>query len=502
MAELAFIRELSYYNFLYIIPKLIFSLLTYFFIHLDGFVSLSYGEPEFTEDIKLESESVIESNAEIQATKFVYVVPINEAINQPNLFVLRRGLKEAIRKNADMVLLDMDTPGGRMDICLEMMEMLDYFEGETATFVNTDAISAGAFIASACDKIYFSPRGKMGAAAVIQGTGEDVPETARMKLESYLLANIRVLSEGYRYRTDVIRAMFDSEYELTIEGELIKPAGELLTLTAKQAVEKYGDPAVTLLGDGISETIESLLEIEYGAGGYRLERYEITYSEEWAKWLANITPILLGVGMLLLFIEFKTPGFGFFGIGGIVLLGLFFISQNIAGLAGNELIIFFILGLLCFCIEIFVLPGFFVFGLLGLTLIIGSLLFAMADFWPGQDTSISFELLQLPLINLLSALGIAIIGALIFARLFKGSFIERSIVLSNALKSNFTEEGEVMSFQKDLIGKNGITITRLNPSGLIEIDGKQYEAHAEINYIEKGKSVLVCSMDNFKINVK
>ena len=206
--------------------------------------------------------------------------------------------------------------------------------------------------------------------------------------------------------------------------------------------------------------------------------------------------------MLLLFIEFKTPGFGFFGIGGIVLLGLFFISQNIAGLAGNELILFFILGLLFFCIEIFVLPGFFVFGLLGLTLIIGSLLFAMADFWPGQDTSISFELLQIPLINLLSALGIAIIGALIFARLFKGSFIERSIVLSNALKPNLTEEGEVMSFQKDLIGKNGITITRLNPSGLIEIDGKQYEAHAEINYIEKGKSVLVCSMDNFKINVK
>ena len=502
MAELAFVEELFHTLYMITVFKFSFVSLIYFFIYLVGFVGLAYGETEFAKDIKQESESVIASNAEIEATKFVYVVPISEAINQPNLFVLRRGLKEAIRKKADMVLLDMDTPGGRLDICLEMMEMLDYFEGETATFVNTDAISAGAFIASACDKIYFSPKGKMGAAAVIQGTGEDVPETARMKIESYLLANIRVLSEGYRYRTDVIRAMFDSEYELTIEGELIKPAGELLTLTAKQAVEKYGDPAVTLLGDGISETIESLLDQEFGTDGYRLERYEITYSEEWAKWLANITPILLGLGMLLLFIEFKTPGFGLFGIGGIVLLGLFFISQNIAGLAGNELILFFVLGLLCLCIEIFVLPGFFVFGLLGLILIIGSLLFAMADFWPGQDMPISFELLQMPLINLFSALGIAIVGALIFARLFKGSFIERSIVLSSALKSNLTEEGEAMPIQKELNGKHGLTITRLNPSGVIEIDGKQYEAHAEINYIEKGKSVLVCSMDNFKINVK
>jgi membrane-bound serine protease (ClpP class) len=438
----------------------------------------------------------------VKAPKSVYVIPINEAINQPNLFVLRRGLKEAIRKEADIVLLDMDTPGGRLDICLEMMDMLDYFEGETATYINPDAISAGAFIASACDKIYFSPKGKMGAAAVIQGTGEDVPDTARMKIKSYLLANIRVLSEGYRYRTDVVRAMFDSEYELKIEDELIKPKGELLTLTAKQAVKKYGDPAVALLGDGIADSIEALLNQEYGMDGYRLERYEMTYSEEWAKWLANITPILLGLGMLLLFVEFKTPGFGIFGIGGITLLGLFFTSQNIAGLAGNEPILFFALGLICLCVEIFVLPGLFVFGLLGLILILGSLLFSMTDFWPGQEIPLSFELLQLPLINLVSAVGIAIVGALIFARFFKGSFIERSIVLSSALASNSNEEGAENSVQDELIGKQGHTVTRLNPSGLIEIEGKQHEAHAEINYIDKGKSVLVCSMDNFKINVK
>ena len=257
-----------------------------------------------------------------------------------------------------------------------------------------------------------------------------------------------------------------------------------------------------LLGDGIAPSIEALLNQEFGADGYRLERYEMTYSEEWAKWLANITPILLGAGMLLLIIEFKTHGFGVFGLGGIVILGLFFISQNIAGLAGNEPILFFALGLICLCVEIFVLPGLFVFGLLGLILIIGSLLFAMADFWPGQGPPISFELFQLPLYNLLIALGIAIVGALVFARLFKGSFIERSIVLSSALQSNSNKEVAADTEQLELIGKQGRSITRLNPTGFIEIEGKQYEAHAEVNYIEKGKSVLVCSMDNFKINVK
>jgi membrane-bound serine protease (ClpP class) len=461
-----------------------------------SFVASSQGETLLLED----SESQVLTETNIERPKLVFAIPINEAINQANLFVLRRGLKEAIRKNADMVILDMDTPGGRLDICLEMMEMLDFFEGRTATYVNPDAISAGAFIASACDKIYFSPKGKMGAAAVIQGTGEDVPDTARMKIESYLLANIRVLSEGYRYRTEVIRAMFDANYELIVDGILIKSQDELLTLTAKQAFTQYGDPAEPLLADGVADSIEEILNQEFGANGYRLERYKITYSEEWAKWLANITPILLGAGMLFLFIEFKTPGFGVFGIGGIFIIGLFFISQNIAGLAGNEAMLFFALGLICLGVEIFVLPGFFIFGLLGLILIIGSLLFAMTDFWPGQGSAFSFELLQLPLLNLVIALGIAILGALVFARLLRGSFIERTIVLSSSLNSK--EESEEEALQGELIGKHGITITRLNPSGIIEIEGKQYEAHAEINYIEKGKSVLVCSMDNFKIDVK
>ena len=128
---------------------------TVWFVFLAGFIGFLFGETEFSKEGNLDTEN----SAEINTPKLVYVIPIGEAINQPNLFVLRRGLKEAIRK-ADMVILDMDTPGGRLDICLRNDEMLDYFEGATATYINQDAISAGAFIASACDKIYFSLREK------------------------------------------------------------------------------------------------------------------------------------------------------------------------------------------------------------------------------------------------------------------------------------------------------------------------------------------------------
>ena len=442
-----------------------------------------------------------DQSLEPQTKSLVFIIPITEAINQPNLYILRRGLKEAIRKDADMILLDMDTPGGRLDICLEMMEMLNYFEGKTATYVNPDAISAGAFIASACDQIFFSPSGKMGAAAVIQGTGEDIPETALMKVESYLLANIRVLSEGYKYRAEVMRAMLDADYELVIEGEVLKPKGELLTLTASQAMEVYGDPEETLLGAGVFDSIEDLLEDQFGLNGYTLEAFEVSYSEEFAKWMSTIAPALLGLGLLALFVEFKTPGFGVFGIAGLLLLGIFFLSNYIAGLAGNEAFVIFALGLGFIFIEVFVLPGFFIFGLLGLGMMVWALIYAMSDFWPGGVVPFSFEILLIPAQNFLLGMLIALVGALILGRFLKGSIIERALVLSATLKER---EGGSMGNSPELgalIGKRGVCRTRLNPSGIIEIEGQNFEAHANMGYIEKGQQVVVLSHDNFKINV-
>ena len=231
----------------------------------------------------------------------VVVIPINEAIDKANLFILRRALKQAISDQVDCVILDMDTPGGRLDVTLEMMEMLARFEGETATYVNVDAISAGSFIAAATESIYFAPTGKMGASAVIQSGGAEVPETAAMKIESYLRANLRAITEDIPYRADVLRAMLDADFEFKIGDELIKPAGELLTLTAKEAMQRYGEPPQALLASGIYESMDVLLDARFGADGYTVRYYEITYSESLAKWMNTFAPALMGIGLLFLF---------------------------------------------------------------------------------------------------------------------------------------------------------------------------------------------------------
>ena len=425
----------------------------------------------------------------------VYVIPIVDAISKPNLFVLRRGLKEAIANDVGMVLLDMDTPGGRVDVTLEMMEMLAKFDGITATYINPDAISAGSFIAAATQEIYFAPGGKMGASAVIQGGGQEVPETARMKVESYLRANIRSITEDYPFRSDVIRAMLDADFELKIGEELIKPAGELLTLTASEAMREYANspdgPAQPLLGKGIFDSTGALLDARLGQGNYLIKDFQLTYSEVIAKWMSAFTPGLLGIGMLLLFFEFKSPGFGIFGILGIVLLGVFFISQHIAGLAGNEVILFFALGLLLVLLEIFFFPGTLIFALSGLACIFGSLLWAMLDIWPDEPITVSPDLLAEPLVNLVFGLSIAVVGALLFSRFFHGSWMERKLVLAEAAGGDSQALRAERASRLPPPGSTGIAVTDLFPSGRVEIDGRRYEARSALGTIKNGSPIRV-----------
>lgn len=432
----------------------------------------------------------------------VYVIPITETIAKPNLFILRRGLKEAIEKDIDMVLLEMDTPGGRVDVTIEMMEMLARFDGVTATYVNDEAISAGSFITAATEEIYFAPTGKIGASAVIMGGGQEVPETAKLKIESYLRANIRALTEGYRYRSEVIRAMLDAEYELIVDGEVIKPAGELLTLTASEAVKEYGEPPKPLLGKGIYDSIDDLLDARFGPGNYVIKDFEVTYSERIAKWMDSFAPALLGIGLLMLFFEFKTPGFGVFGIGGIVMIGVFFISQHIAGLAGNEAILIFALGIILVFVELFFFPGIFIFALSGLALIIGSLLWAMVDVWPEEPLQLSPELFAEPLVNVVFGMSIALGGALLFGRFFKGSWFERLLVLEDAAGGRGEEIRAEREPSLPQAGSEGTALSDLFPSGRVEIDGQRYEARSALGPIEHGSRIRVTARGDFSLVVE
>lgn len=477
------------FNVLNLFPQLRYQKKSLFIVFLFFFFAI------FNEIFCLEEP--IGKNKEI----LVYIIPLESEINTAQLYILRRGLKQAVENEVDSVILKINTPGGDLETTLKIMEALKNFKGITMSYVDTEAISAGAYIAASTDDIYFNPKGILGAAAVIQSGGTEVPATLKQKLESYLRAKIRTYSSGEnRYRPDVIRAMMDSDFVFKIGDKVIKDKGELLTLTAEEAMTLYGEPPQTLLGAGIVDDVDSLLKMKYGDATYQIKSFELTWSEYLARWMNKITPLLLGLGMLCIFIEFKTPGFGFFGIVGIVFLLIVFASSYVAGLAGHEEIIVFIFGLLLIGVEVFLIPGVFIAGILGILMVIGSIIWALADIWPGRDFQITPELFIQPIVDFSIGLIIASIGIVIVGRFFLHSWISNKLVLRTSVgeKDNLEEKED----KEVKIGDKGKAITDLHPWGEIEINEKRYTAKVGVEAVAKNSEVEIIGKEDFGLIVK
>ena len=441
------------------------------------------------------------SNAELTAAKTsVVIIPVREQIDSPSLFIIRRGLKEAIEQNAQVIVLDMKTPGGSAQTTLEIMEALDKFPGRTITYVNDEAGSAGAIIAAVTDDIYFAPNGVMGAAELIFGTGQDVGEGLKRKMNSYLGAKIRAFSGEQPMRSDVLEAMMNPDFELKIDDKVIKPKGKLLTLTAREAMATYGEPPVPLLATGIAATIEELLQREYGENGYTARTLEVTWSERLAVFLRALAPILLGIGLLGLYIEFKTPGFGVFGIAGISCLVVVFLSNYVAGLSGHEPMLVFALGLVLVFVELLLFPGIVFVALTGMLLMLGSLVWSMADIWPNEPFQFSGDLFLLPLRDLFLGFVVAIGLALALARFIpRGWFFSRLAVgspVSGAAQSGGSAP-EMGALRSTLVGRTAVATTGLYPGGQIEIDGRRYEARLEVGSAPPGTRVIVRRKTDF-----
>ena len=439
--------------------------------------------------------------AEESVSQKVIIIPVRDQIAPPELYILRRGLKAAIEQGADTVILDMNTPGGRIDITFEMVKAIQKFPGKVYTYINDEATSAGALIAAGTDEIFMAPSATIGSSAPVNSTGAEIDKTMKLKIVSFLRAKVRSISEGKGFRGEVISAMIDENYELKIGDEVIKPKGELLNLTASESVKEYGDPAQPLLAAGIEPSLDSLMDTLLGKGNYTATILEVTWSEKIAQYLTGIAPVLLAIGLVLIFIEFKTPGFGIFGMGGGIMLAIVFFGHSAAGLSGHEAALFFFIGFALVLIDVFFIPGFFVLVIPGALLMIGSLIWGMADIWPDQPIKWDSDFLFRPLLNLIIGLGGAI---LIFAFLFRflpSGGLWGKMVLESAIAGESTLSSTARS-APSLIGAQGHAVTALYPSGQIEINGKRYDARLALGTLPPGTAVRVVSVGEFDLKVE
>lgn len=438
----------------------------------------------------------------IGASKRVaYVIPVQDQIGKPTFYIIRRGLKEAIEQKADIVVLNMKTPGGALDATFDIMEALGKFPGKTVTFVDDQAISAGAFIAATTEEIWFAPRGKIGAAAPVSSTGQDIDKTMRQKVVSFLRAEVRSISEGKGYRGQVVSAMIDEDFELKIGDTVLKPKGELLTLTASEAMKTYGEPAVPLLGAGIAVDIPTLLEKKFGSGNYEVREFRVTWSESLAQYLTALAPILTGLGLLALFLEFKMPSNGIFAGVGVLLLLVVFFGHYVAGFSGHEPVLLFTLGLLLVLAEVLFFPGLALPAITGVSLMLIALVWSMADLWPNEPVTFSGDAFARPLttvgVGVLLSVGI---GVALLRYLPQGWIWDRLTV--NSVVGSVAQAAAGGATASGLIGATGVAATALRPGGQVEIAGKRYEARAVLGSIAPGSRIVVRARDTFALVVE
>jgi membrane-bound serine protease (ClpP class) len=453
------------------------------------------------------ADDVASSQSKRDEKQLVYVVPIEGIISEPLHFIIRRALKQADEHKVKTVVFRMDTPGGEMDAILNIMKTLERYEGHTIAYVDVEALSAGAFVASSMNDIYMAPKGLIGSAGVIQATGEDLPETWRLKVESYLKTRLRLISPEHRYRADVIRAMTDKDYVLQIGDKVIKEKGELLTLTADEAVKRYGEPPQPLLANATEISVNGLLDQVLGKDNYRIEEFPVTWSERLAKWLNSIASILSGLGFLLLFIEFKKSTFGLIGVVGLMCFGIVFATNYIAGLAGNEMwLIFIVVGVL-FGLEVYLFPGTLLFGVLSIVVVFGILVWSLADIWPGQTVGDMSTLLVHATASAVWSLFGALVGLWVVFKILERTPLWQSIVLNveaTKMDPRITRGADPHFGDLALpaMGVEGEVIVDLHPEGQIEINGKPYLATVLLGSVKRGEQVRVIDYADFALIVE
>jgi len=424
-----------------------------------------------------EAPSAAEPDSRADVGGRVFRVPVMGVIELGLAPFVERSIREAEHAGARAVILDIETPGGRVDAAQRIVNAISEAEVPVYAFVNRRAYSAGALIALATDGIYMVPGAVIGAATPVDGEGDKAPE----KIVSAMRSEMRALAEAKGLDPRIAEAMVDEDIE--IPGIIEK--GKLLTMTAEEAV-RVGYATQVAGWDGLLETLD-LAAVEVHAT-------ETNWAEAVVRFLTHpmVAPLLLSLGFLGLIIEFKTPAFGAAGILGGLCLALFFGSHYIIGLAGSEELILLAAGLVLLGIEIFIVPGFGLFGLTGIVAVLASIYFSLVGHLAtGIDYSNAAAMLTAVIV-------IVLVSAWALARTLprSGRLSRSGIMLDEAT----TREAGYLSttVRSELVGKIGVALTDLRPVGTGEFGDERHDIVAEDGRIPRGTRIRIVRSEGYR----
>ncbi|MGH7535071.1 MAG: NfeD family protein [Gemmatimonadales bacterium] len=406
----------------------------------------------------------------------VYRIPVTGVVENGLAPYVARSIRTAEAAGAAAAYLDIDTPGGRIDAAERITDAVRAARLPVYAFVNPRALSAGALIALSSNGIYMRPGAVLGAATPVDGSGTKASE----KMVSAMRAEFRAIAEQRGLDPEIAAAMVDEEIE--IPG--VDRKGELLTLSTREAVK---------VGFARAEVAdEPALLQAMGLEGATVVTTEPNWAELVVRFLTNplVSPLLLSLGVLGLVFEIKTGAFGLGGALSLVSLGLFFGSSFLLGLAGWEEVLLLGLGAIALAVEVFVLPGFGVAGILG----IGAIAVAMALAMVGASPSAGDVMQALAVLGASLFITAAVIYAWLRHLPSSGRFSGLLLTGAGRRSEGFT----TASSREDLVGRSGVALTDLRPSGTADFGGERLDVVTEGEYISRGSEVEVLRSEGYR----
>ena len=410
-----------------------------------------------------------------------YRIRLDQDIDKAAQRLVVLGLEKAEKAGADYILLDLDTYGGAVDAADSIRSAILRHDKPVIAFINMQAASAGALISIACDSIYMKTGSSIGAATVVDQTGAVMPD----KYQSFMRGMMRSTAAATGRDPLIAEAMVSAD--------------SVLSLTPEEAV-KVG------YCNGICESAEEVASLVSGDKPYRIRNMEddMTWFDKLIQILLN--PILQSIFMMMIiggiFVEIRTPGIGLPLVTAIVGAVLYFAPAYAEHLAENWEILLFVSGLILIALEIFVVTGFGVCGILGIILVIASLSLAMGDNveFRSLDGSFSLKPLLQPLAIVVTSCTAAAFGSLwLVSKLYRTRSFDH-VALRQEMKADEGYTG-VVSGLDVLVGSTVTVFSDMRPGGKVQAeDGHIYEATLKFGgFAAKGTRLRVLNAEQGRL---
>ncbi len=449
------------------------------------------------------------TNSQSYAGKVV-VIPVgqDDLILPARFEFMKRTLTRCNNDGAEAVIFELDTPGGlAWDTISLMMQDLQNLKARSFAFVNTRAISAGAMIAMATNTIYMAPASAIGASTPVSGDGTPLAQAERAKNNSAFMGMARTVVREKGHDVRIIEGMIDMDRGLSINGQVIIPKGEIVTLDSAQATMQIdGKP---LLAKGIVKSIEEIKQLESLKG--EVVTAEPTGFEMIAIWVTRYAAILILIGLAGGYLEMQAPGFGLPGFVSVAAFALFFFGHYVAGsLAGQETMVvaaIFVAGIILIGVELLAAPGTILPGIAGFICVMVALVYAMSG-WevlpPSGASADSFNLAAYSTGFRNFALGVT--GAAVIITLVCLWLPDlrpfRSLILQTSAGGTLNDAPAMRDAIRAQVGDSGSARSALRPYGTIDIGGRLIEAMVEGGYVQSGTPVRVREIRGEKIIVE